>query len=86
MLLMIVIKKKNSIGKKDLLQVIGGAYKFFCPQLTLEEVNTLASKVISDLGISRTQRISFDRFSKIMLSVPVLSDLVRDEDGVVDHT
>ena len=78
--------QKNSIGKKDLLQVIGGAYKFFCPQLTLEEVNTLASKVISDLGISRTQRISFDRFSKIMLSVPVLSDLVRDEDGVVDHT
>ena len=80
------IEQKGSITTMELTRIFEAAYAFFCPGISFDDIQSLASRVSRRLGFSKkSKRISFSDFSKIMLSINVISDLVRDEEGVEDQ-
>jgi|TARA_B110000091_G_C13770698_1_gene456538 hypothetical protein len=78
-----------------LKQILKAAYQFFCPSIDSNDIDNLADKVVRKCGTNamrstnhlrrRTKKIQFNGFSKIMLGIPVISDLVIDRDGANDE-
>ena len=75
------VAQTGSISVVDLKRVFEAAYAFFCPGISNDDIVSLAGKVVRKLGLGRKKKIDFSSFSNFLLSVSVLSDLVRDVDG-----
>ena len=89
------INQTGSISTIHLKQILKAAYQFFCPSIDSSDIDNLADKVVRKCGTNamrstnhlrrRTTKIQFNGFSKILLSIPVISDLVIDRDGANDE-
>jgi Ca2+-binding EF-hand superfamily protein len=75
------VAQTGSISVADLKRVFEAAYTFFCPGIANDDIVSLAGKVVRNFRLGRRKKIDFANFSKFLLSVSVLSDLVRDVDG-----
>ena len=78
------VNQRGWLSTTDLRAIFHAAYAFFCPSIAEDDIGGLAARAVRKQNLSRTKQIKFSEFSAIILRTPILSELVRDEEGQGD--